>query len=130
MSEPTIKSVFSGIRDLRAKARDEEVEKMLSEINDVDKMLEEEIRCLRREATSRGSEMKKRKKFKNDLTCKAPDRDVPGLRCGYPLPCLYHTVIIDVSNDPAEVRIPITAKAALQNRHRLEDIAAVLLIND
>ena len=53
----------------------------------------------------------------------------PGLICGYPLPCPKHTVIIDVSTDPAEVRIPITAKDALRNRHHLEDIAAVLLID-
>lgn len=23
--------------------------------------------------------------------CPAPDRDVPGLRCGFPMPCHYHT---------------------------------------
>lgn len=64
------------------------------------------------------------------LTCQAPDRDVSKLKCGHPLPCPYHTAIIDLSNDPAEVRIPITAKAALRNHHRLEDVAAVLLVGD
>ena len=24
--------------------------------------------------------------------CQAPDRDVPGLVCGYPLPCPHHNV--------------------------------------
>jgi hypothetical protein len=28
-------------------------------------------------------------------TCKHPDRDVPKLVCGYPLPCPHHTVVID-----------------------------------
>jgi len=64
------------------------------------------------------------------LTCKSPDRDVPSMKCGYPLPCPYHTAIIDVSSDPAELRIPMTAKAALRGKHHLEDIAAVLLVYD
>ena len=63
------------------------------------------------------------------LFCKSPDRDVPGLKCGHPLPCPQHTAIVDISHDIAELRIPITAKAALRGRHRLEDIAAVLLID-
>jgi len=72
--------------------------------------------------------------MKARLTCKAPDRDIPfdskgrKLECGYPLPCPWHTAIIDVSEDPAELRIPITAKAALKGKHHLEDIAAALLI--
>ena len=69
-----------------------------------------------------------RKKKRKDLVCNSPDRDVPGLICGCPLPCPYHTAIIDVSDDIAEVRIPITAKAALRGKHHLEDIAAILLI--
>lgn len=64
------------------------------------------------------------------LTCKARDHDGFDMVCGAPLPCPYHTAIIDVSTDPAEVRIPITAKAALQGKHHLEDIAAVLIIDD
>ena len=63
------------------------------------------------------------------LLCQAPDRDMPKLKCGHPLPCPYHTAIVDVSSDPAEVRIPITARAALRNRHHLEDVAAVLLVD-
>lgn len=63
------------------------------------------------------------------LKCKAPDRHVPKLICGYPLPCPWHTAIIDVSDDPAELRIPITAKAALKGKHHLEDITAILLID-
>lgn len=26
--------------------------------------------------------------------CKQPDRHVPGIECGYPIPCPYHTIII------------------------------------
>ncbi len=63
------------------------------------------------------------------LECKAPDRHEPKLTCGYPLPCPYHTAIIDVSNDPAVLSIPITAKAALKGRHHLEDITSALLID-
>ena len=71
-----------------------------------------------------------KQRVKDNLCCTAPDRDAPEMLCGYPLPCPYHTAIIDVSNDPAIVKIPITAKAALRGKHHLEDIAAVLLIND
>lgn len=63
------------------------------------------------------------------LTCQAKDHDGFDLICGAPLPCPYHTAIIDVSQEPAELRIPITAKAALRSRHHLEDIAAVLIID-
>lgn len=30
--------------------------------------------------------------------CNHPDRHEPKLKCGYPLPCPYHTVIIDPPN--------------------------------
>lgn len=44
------------------------------------------------------------------LLCKRPDRDVPGLVCGYPIPCPYHTVIIDTAADPVPtITIPATA---------------------
>lgn len=31
-------------------------------------------------------------------TCTKPDRDVPKLVCGYPLPCPHHTVVLDFEN--------------------------------
>lgn len=31
-------------------------------------------------------------------TCKQPDRDVPKLVCGYPLPCPHHTVMINAAD--------------------------------
>ena len=73
--------------------------------------------------------MAKKRKRKKDLTCNSPDWQGSGLVCGYPLPCPYHTAIIDVSGDIPELRIPITAKNALKGKHHLEDIAAILLID-
>ncbi len=35
-------------------------------------------------------------------TCKQPDRDVPALICGYPIPCPHHTLVIDGER----VRVP------------------------
>lgn len=29
------------------------------------------------------------------MYCQQPDRDVPKLTCGYPLPCPWHTAIIE-----------------------------------
>lgn len=31
---------------------------------------------------------------KSHPTCQQPDRDVPKIRCGYPLPCPWHTVVV------------------------------------
>lgn len=42
--------------------------------------------------------------------CNQPDRDVPKLRCGVPLPCPYHTYTIDLGATPATVTVPVTAK--------------------
>lgn len=35
--------------------------------------------------------------------CQQPDRDVPGIVCGYPLPCPFHTVVVDATQAPALV---------------------------
>jgi hypothetical protein len=45
--------------------------------------------------------------------CRHPDRDVPKLLCGYPLPCPYHTAVIDLTADPVPtVTIPLPSDAA------------------
>lgn len=44
-------------------------------------------------------------------TCRHPDRDVPKLMCGYPLPCRWHTAIVDLGAEPATVTIPVTSDA-------------------
>ena len=51
-------------------------------------------------------------------TCQKPDRDEPGLVCGYPLPCPHHTVVIDASTMPALVtgaeHLPASVRRKLQ----------------
>lgn len=41
--------------------------------------------------------------------CQRPDHDISSLVCGAPLPCPYHTVIIDTRATPPTVTIPATA---------------------
>ena len=55
------------------------------------------------------------------MNCKHPDRDVPGIVCGYPLPCPYHTVIIDTEKET--LTIPLKSDAGLRAKKRLEKIA-------
>jgi hypothetical protein len=66
-------------------------------------------------------------------TCTHPDRDVPKLTCGHPLPCPWHTVRIEApgglhsSTTPATVTIPITSNAMRSpTRERLGEVAAAL----
>ena len=63
-------------------------------------------------------------------TCQHPDRDVPKLTCGYPLPCPWHTVRIEAPGGlhaPAVVVIPITSNAMrLPARERLGEVAAAI----
>lgn len=42
------------------------------------------------------------------VSCTFPDRDVPKLVCGHPLPCPYHTLVIAEKDLPAliERRLP------------------------
>jgi len=44
-------------------------------------------------------------------TCRSPDHDNPKLLCGYPLPCPWHTVLINADAEPATVTIPVTSDA-------------------
>lgn len=44
--------------------------------------------------------------------CRQPDRHVPGLICGFSLPCPWHTITIDTTSDPPELRVPITSEPA------------------
>lgn len=41
------------------------------------------------------------------MTCRHPDRDVPKLVCGYPLPCPWHTVVIDTTENSTEMDVPV-----------------------
>ncbi len=47
------------------------------------------------------------------MTCKHPDHDQPKMVCGYPLPCPYHTIIINAYAEPVPtLTIPVTSDAA------------------
>lgn len=52
------------------------------------------------------------------LSCNRPDRDVPGIECGYPLPCPHHTLVLDVES--------MTVSVSLHRGARLGDIANAL----
>lgn len=47
------------------------------------------------------------------LRCRRPDREVPALVCGYPLPCPWHTVTIDLCGPVPLVTMPVTARKRL-----------------
>lgn len=58
--------------------------------------------------------------------CTEPDRDVPKLRCGYPLPCPHHTVVVDASSDAVTLTVPHRAKRPSEaGRRRLIEIGAM-----
>jgi hypothetical protein len=56
--------------------------------------------------------------------CQKPDRDVPGIKCGYPLPCPYHTVILNTTEEP--LRICHTEPLSTLTQQRLLDIGKAL----
>lgn len=43
------------------------------------------------------------------LYCQRPDHDISSILCGAPLPCPYHTVIIDTRPMMPTITIPATA---------------------
>lgn len=58
-------------------------------------------------------------------TCRHPDRDCPKLMCGYPLPCPWHTVVIDTERET--VTIPFQSDAIKSPaRERIGDIARAI----
>lgn len=63
---------------------------------------------------------------KKTLTCRQPDRHVSKLLCGYPLPCPWHTVVLDMKKDPPVMEVPVTADAAIIKLERLAEIAEAL----
>ena len=62
------------------------------------------------------------------LSCNHPDRDIPKIKCGYPLPCPWHTVVIDLSEEPHQVVIPLENKKALSKSDVLLDIGRALVV--
>jgi len=54
------------------------------------------------------------------MTCNKPDRDVPGIICGHPLPCPWHTVTIHTDKTPPTVEVPATAIPEVVDQDKLE----------
>lgn len=62
-------------------------------------------------------------------SCRHPDHDNARLVCGRPLPCPYHTAILDLQAQPVPtITIPVTSDAAMamSARERLASIGLVL----
>ena len=57
------------------------------------------------------------------LNCRKPDHDVPALTCGQPLPCPFHTVLIDTEPSPPTITEPVTAGLSPLERARLREVA-------
>jgi hypothetical protein len=64
----------------------------------------------------------------SEQTCRRPDHDVPGIICGYPLPCPWHTVRIDTTKTPPEITVPITSPPSInpEDLGKLKKIARIL----
>ena len=60
--------------------------------------------------------------------CNKPDRDVPEIICGFPIPCPYHTVIIDLKENPPMIKVPATEIKHInrKNLNRIKKIANIL----
>ena len=61
-------------------------------------------------------------------TCNKPDRDVPSIVCGYPLPCPYHTVTVHADKNPPTVEVPATIPKAADPRilNKIKRIAKII----
>ena len=64
----------------------------------------------------------------DELRCQRPDRHVPGLICGFPLPCPWHTVTIDVTGEVPTVTIPVARIPPInpQTLELLKDISQAI----
>ena len=60
------------------------------------------------------------------MQCKQKDHDGFDTICGYPIPCPYHTVIMDLTSKPPQLRIPVTAESALSKQDILKEITFLL----
>lgn len=67
--------------------------------------------------------MPSKKKFKG--YCDKPDRDVPKIKCGYPLPCPHHSVVVDTTQESVTVTTPFHSNA-VQARGRLMQIGSAI----
>lgn len=58
--------------------------------------------------------------------CDKPDRHVPGLQCGYPRPCPWHTAVLEVNSGKVEIKWPKVDVLTEAERDRVIDLAAAL----
>ena len=63
-------------------------------------------------------------------TCTKPDHDGGGLVCGRPLPCPYHTVVLDVSRRPPTVAIPTSFYVDDWDQDKLIEMADALVAKE
>lgn len=66
---------------------------------------------------------KMEKKMTERKYCNKPDRDVPTIKCGYPLPCPWHTIIIDITGGKPIITIPDEANINKKQLKRITEIA-------
>ncbi len=50
------------------------------------------------------------------------ERDESGLICGYPLPCPWHTVVVDTTSNPPEISDAPSKPLGRRMRARLQEI--------
>ncbi len=60
------------------------------------------------------------------MNCKQSDHDNPRLQCGYPLPCPFHTVIIDTTKEITTVEVPVSRNLSIRQGVLLKDVALAL----
>jgi len=63
------------------------------------------------------------------VNCERPDRDVPGIICGHPLPCPYHTVVLDKNEaGMPQVRVPasIVPRVSKKTLETLKDVSRAI----
>ncbi len=58
------------------------------------------------------------------MNCKKPDRNIPELICGHPLPCPWHTVTVDTTKEPPIIQIPTTVDRPI-NKDQLEKLKEI-----
>jgi hypothetical protein len=58
--------------------------------------------------------------------CHQPDHDGSPGWCGHPLPCPYHTVVVDLKHTPALIAAPAGRSLSRREQERLAAIAEAL----
>jgi hypothetical protein len=62
--------------------------------------------------------------------CNKPDRDVPGMVCGYPLPCPFHTIVMHLDADRTSIEAPACANVSDAVKAHLLDIGDAIGAED